>query len=92
MQSLEERVALLELMQQEQHGLYIFLINLIIRSNDQLRLGIAEAIRLSLQNPVATHPMSEILRSQLRSLRDELLRDPIPEITAAVQRPPVRPV
>ena len=91
MHSVEERLAALETLQQEQHGLYILLINLILRSDDQLRLGTAEAIRRMLQNPVASHPMSEILRSQLRSLRDELLREPIPELVEAAQKPPVRP-
>jgi len=91
MHSIEERLAALETLQQEQHGLYMILINLILRSDDQLRLRTAEAIRLIVQNPVETHPISEILRTQLRSLRDELLREPIPEVTAAASRPPVRP-
>jgi len=92
MDSVEARLAALETLQQEQHGLYILLINLILRSDDQLRLRTAEAIRLLLQNPVERHPVSDILRSQLRLLRDELLREPIPELVEAALKPPIRPV
>ena len=92
MATLEERVAVLEFLQQEQHGLYIFLINSIIRADPELTKKIAEGIRLVLQNPVETHPISPVLRDQLRSLRDELVRAPDPAVTAAVTKPPVRPV
>ncbi len=92
MNSVEERLAVLELLLKEQHQLYTLLINLILRSDDQLRLRTAEAIRLILQNPVDSHPLSELLRSQLRSFRNELLDDPIPELVQALQKPPVRPV
>jgi len=92
MPTLEERLAVLEQSHLDQHVMYMFLTNCIIRSNDSLRIGIAEAIRLVIQNPVASHPVSDGVRDQLRSLRDDLLQAPSAAITATVSQPPVRPV
>ena len=92
MSTLEERLAILEQSHLDQHAMYMFLTNCIIRSNDSLRVSIAEAIRVVIQNPVATHPVPDGVRDQLRSLRDELLQAPSAAITAVLFQPPVRPV
>jgi hypothetical protein len=92
MPSQEERILALEMLLQEQHAMYSVLFTLIFRSNDSFRLAAAEALRRMIQNPIESHPMSEIVRSQLRAFRDELLKAPIPEIVEATSQPPVRPV
>ncbi len=92
MSTTDDRIAALELLLKEQHGLYMFLFTMIFRSNDEFRLAASEAMRLAIQNSVETHPISDIMRDQLRSFRDELLKPPMSAVTDTVSRPPVRPV
>lgn len=76
----------------EQHKLYMLLFNLIIRHDDRLRLDVAEAIRMILVSPVENPALSPVLRSQLQSLRDNLLVSTPAEFVSAFSQPSVRPV
>jgi hypothetical protein len=74
----------------EQHTFYMLLFHLIFRYDNKLRLTIAEKIRLILQNPVQSHTLPPAVLQLLRQLRADLLTDPLPEIVATLNQPPVR--
>lgn len=76
----------------EQHNLYMLLFNLVIRHDERLRLDVAEAIRRILHNQTQTHPVSPVLKQQLRAFRDNLLQPGSQELAAIMSQPPIRPV
>ncbi len=77
---------------QIQHGLYMLLFTIIIRHDDHLRLAVVETIRKILLAPIEDPHLSPLLRQQLQSLRDSLLRPPSPEMLEVFRQPPIRPV
>lgn len=92
---LESRIAVLEAFTHEQHQFSMLLFNLILRHDKALHSRTVEALRriLLAQEKLAAHaPMSPDLQLQLRSLRDNLLAPPSPEIDAIFAEPPLRPV
>ena len=91
MATLEERLATLEQLQEEQNALCHILINGVIFSDHEIKRRVAEYIRVVLQNPVESHPISPSMREQLRGIRDALVLEPDPALTAALAKPPVRP-
>jgi len=77
---------------EEMHAFYMTLFNLIFRYDDRLRSTAVEAIRKITQSPIPSHPLSPAVQELLRSLRDDLLAPPDPNIVASYSQPPVRPI
>lgn len=90
-EELSARVAALEAAILTNYSVHTTLLHLVLRSDDNLRLSVAEALRRILVNPVASHPMPKPVQDALRQMRDELLSAPLPDIEKAMSRPPVRP-
>jgi hypothetical protein len=92
MEQIETRLAVLESLLLENHAFYMNVIHLILRSNEQQKAFVAEAIRKMLLTPIESHPIPLSVQQQLRQLRDDLLTSPDPEILAEAMKPPIRPV
>lgn len=70
----------------------MLLIGLIAHRDEDLRLYLAEAIRVILNADSASTGISAGQKTLLLSLRHALLAPPSPELSALLQRPAVRPV
>lgn len=89
-ESLEVRVARLEMALNAQVQLNAILFPLVIRHDEQLMARIAETLRQLLVSPAVELP--PLLEQQIRTLRDGLV-SPIPQEVVEVSRQPsIRPV
>lgn len=88
----DEKIALLEQQMLNNHIECTMLFTLIVRSDDALRLKIAEAIRTILTHPREAASVPQPVQERLRTLRDHLLAEPSESALAAMSKSPIRPV
>lgn len=89
-ETLETRILYLEKMVHSQSILNMTLFNLILRSDDTLRMKTVDVLRQLQINPSVT--LSPELSLQITGLRELLTSEPPPEVVAASQQSHLRPV
>lgn len=91
-ESLQIRLATLEIQQKANQDFCFILLVLILRQNDGLWSDVADTILNILKHPIPSLTDSEQLRDLLRMLRSSLISPPDAEMSAIFSQSHIRPV